>query len=171
MTSAGLLGKATSTSPLIPRLMTLDYLGHVYRYGVRKAMRDYIRPVSDAPADVAVILMVGTSMSAGKTTAGRVIIHELNDMGLASGWGCRHGGHGLSPRILLNGYSLFYRLGSDSIHPNCASSVVLACLTAQAARRYTLNHHSVMATLSEVGRTTELGRNQPGPGVRNRSGA
>jgi len=82
LTSAGLFGKATSTSLLIPRLMTLEYQGHVFRNGSRQAMRDFIAPVADTAFDAPVILMVGTSMSAGKTTAGRVIIHELSNMGL-----------------------------------------------------------------------------------------
>jgi hypothetical protein len=33
LTSAGLLGRATSTSPMLPDLMELDYLGHVMRQG------------------------------------------------------------------------------------------------------------------------------------------
>ncbi len=82
LTGAGLLGKATSTSLLIPRLMTLEYEGHVVRDGTTLAMRDFIDPVEDRKFDAPVILMVGTSMSAGKTTAGRVIIHELWNAGL-----------------------------------------------------------------------------------------
>ena len=82
LTSAGLFGKATSTSLIIPRLMTLDYEGHVFRDGNRQAMRDFIAPVGDRAFDAPVVLMVGTSMSAGKTTAGRVIVHELSNMGM-----------------------------------------------------------------------------------------
>lgn len=82
LTSAGLLGKATSTSLLIPRLMELDYAGHVIRGGAKQAMADFVAPARSVEFDVPVILMVGTSMSAGKTTAGRIIIHELTNMGL-----------------------------------------------------------------------------------------
>ncbi len=82
LTGAGLFGKATSTSLLIPRLMSLQYEGHVHRAGRRLAMRDFIVPVEEARFDIPVVLMVGTSMSAGKTTAGRVIIHELSNAGL-----------------------------------------------------------------------------------------
>lgn len=82
LTSAGLLGKATSTSLMIPRLMTVNYQGHVFRGDRRLAMRDFIEPVPETAFDAPVILLVGTSMSAGKTTAGRVIIHELSKMGL-----------------------------------------------------------------------------------------
>lgn len=82
LTGAGLFGKATSTSMLLPRLMSLRYEGHVCRDGKTLAMRDFIEPVEEAAFDTPVILMVGTSMSAGKTTAGRVIIHELRNAGL-----------------------------------------------------------------------------------------
>lgn len=82
LTSAGLFGRATSTSLLIPRLMSLRYVGHVLRGGTKLAMRDFIQPVEDRQFGVPVVLMVGTSMSAGKTTAGRVIIHELSNAGL-----------------------------------------------------------------------------------------
>ena len=82
LTSAGLFGKATSTSLVIPRLMSLEYAGHVVRDGVKLAMRDFIEPVTPTTFDAPVVLMVGTSMSAGKTTAGRVIVHELKNAGL-----------------------------------------------------------------------------------------
>ncbi|MDH3431803.1 MAG: NAD-dependent epimerase/dehydratase family protein [Gammaproteobacteria bacterium] len=82
LTSAGLLGKATSTSLLLPRFMSLEYEGHVLREGRKQTMRDFIEPVTATEFDSPVILMVGTSMSAGKTTAGRVIIRELQKAGL-----------------------------------------------------------------------------------------
>ena len=82
LTGAGLFGKATSTSLLIPRMMSLHYEGHVLRAGKKQAMRDFIEPVTETEFNTPVILMVGTSMSAGKTTAGRVIIHELHNAGL-----------------------------------------------------------------------------------------
>ncbi|NNF52334.1 MAG: hypothetical protein HKN59_07830 [Gammaproteobacteria bacterium] len=82
LTSAGLFGKATSTSLLLPPLMTMQYEGHVQRGGKTLAMRDFIAPVEDLALDTPVILMVGTSMSAGKTTAGKVVVHELSNAGL-----------------------------------------------------------------------------------------
>lgn len=82
LTAAGLFGKATSTSPLIPRLMSLQYEGHVHRDGRSLMMHDFIAPTEYEPFESPVIMMVGTSMSAGKTTAGRVIVHELSKAGL-----------------------------------------------------------------------------------------
>lgn len=81
LTGAGLLGKATSVSLMIPKLMELQYEGHANRGGAPSAMRDFIAPVDRRQFEAPVILMVGTSMSAGKTTAGRVVIHELKNMG------------------------------------------------------------------------------------------
>ena len=43
---------------------------------------NFVADAPDAKLDVPVILLVGTSMSAGKTTTGRMIIHELKKSGL-----------------------------------------------------------------------------------------
>jgi len=83
LTGAGLFGKATSRSPLLPRMMSMTYVGHVLRAGRKQTMNDFIVPVADQKLEAPVVLLVGTSMSAGKTTAGRVIIHELKKSGLS----------------------------------------------------------------------------------------
>jgi hypothetical protein len=82
LTGAGLFGRATSTSLLLPRLMSLQYMGHVVRDGQPLRMADFAPPAPSAELEAPVILVVGTSMSAGKTTTGRVIIHELRKRGL-----------------------------------------------------------------------------------------
>ena len=82
LTSAGVFGKATSTSALVPELMTMSYLGHAFRDDRHLRMHDFVPSVADKRLDVPVILLVGTSMSAGKTTTGRFIIHELRKSGL-----------------------------------------------------------------------------------------
>ncbi len=81
LTGAGLFGKATSVSPLLPPLMSLQYQGHLMR-GEKLTMRGFCPPVAPVPLDIPVILLIGTSMSSGKTTSGRVIVHELAQMGL-----------------------------------------------------------------------------------------
>lgn len=81
LTSAGLFGKATSVSPLLPPLMGLQYRGHLVREG-KLNMRDFCPPVAPLPLEMPVILLIGTSMSSGKTTSGRVIVHELAELGL-----------------------------------------------------------------------------------------
>lgn len=81
LTGAGLFGKATSVSPLLPPLMDLQYRGHLMR-GEKLTMKGFCPPVAEVPLGIPVILLIGTSMSAGKTTSGRVIVHELEQMGL-----------------------------------------------------------------------------------------
>ncbi len=82
LTSAGLFGRATSSTALLPKMMSLLYVGHVQREGHRLSMADFVRPAEKMHLRAPVILLVGTSMSAGKTTTGRLIIHELKKHGL-----------------------------------------------------------------------------------------
>ncbi|MDH3588222.1 MAG: NAD-dependent epimerase/dehydratase family protein [Gammaproteobacteria bacterium] len=82
LTGAGLLGMTTSASRLLPPFMTVDYVGHVMRNGRQLNMKDFVEQVEPAELQVPVILLVGTSMSAGKTSTGRLIIHELKRFGL-----------------------------------------------------------------------------------------
>ncbi|UCG73247.1 MAG: DUF1611 domain-containing protein [Chromatiales bacterium] len=82
LTTAGLLGRATSTSALLPGLMPLSYEGHVMRGTTHLRMADFVPEVAQQSLDVPVVLLVGTSMSAGKTTTGRLIIHELKKSNL-----------------------------------------------------------------------------------------
>lgn len=80
LTSAGLFGAVTSLSTLIAPLTRLAYVGHVTRNGCKISMNDF-RIQAEGKFEVPTILLVGTSMSAGKTTTGRLVIHELERMG------------------------------------------------------------------------------------------
>ncbi|MDH3762208.1 MAG: hypothetical protein OEU50_14595 [Gammaproteobacteria bacterium] len=82
LTSAGLFGKTTSLSPFLSSPMCLQYHGHVMRDGDKLTMRGSLPKIDIIPFDIPVILIVGTSMSAGKTMSGRVIVHLLSQMGL-----------------------------------------------------------------------------------------
>lgn len=73
LTGAGLLGKLTSKSVFMPNLMEIVYLGHTFRYGEKLTMNSYVRPEPYVPFTTPVILFVGTSMSAGKTTSARIV--------------------------------------------------------------------------------------------------
>jgi hypothetical protein len=81
LTPAGLLGKATSTSPMLPDFMQLDYCGHVTRNGRTLNMKDFVEAHQPRRFHMPVILLIGTSMSAGKTSSGQVIIRSLNYLG------------------------------------------------------------------------------------------
>ena len=82
LTAAGLLGRVTSLSPFLSAPMRLQYQGHAMRNGDKLTMRGSLAPIEIIGFDIPVILIVGTSMSAGKTTSGRVIVHLLSKMGL-----------------------------------------------------------------------------------------
>lgn len=81
LTSAGLFGKATSVSPLLPPFMQLTYKGHVVR-GRKVTMGLFCTHRDPVDLTIPVVLLIGTSMSSGKTTSGRVIVHELKRRGL-----------------------------------------------------------------------------------------
>ena len=82
MTSAGLFGRFTSLSRFLPDPMSLDYRGHITRRGNKVRMADFaMQTVADGFA-VPTILLVGTSMSAGKTKAGQLSCRVLSEAGL-----------------------------------------------------------------------------------------
>ncbi|NNC79795.1 MAG: hypothetical protein HKN94_06530 [Acidimicrobiales bacterium] len=82
MTAAGLIGRFTSRSALMPAANPARYLGHATLDGVPVSMTDFVAEPSGASFDIPIVLIIGTSMSAGKTLAGRVIVRELKKRGL-----------------------------------------------------------------------------------------
>lgn len=82
LTGAGLFGRATSISSLLPPFMQLGYRGHATRAGAPLNMADFVLPEPPAAPAVPIVLVIGTSMSAGKTTSARIIIRELRALGL-----------------------------------------------------------------------------------------
>lgn len=82
LTAAGLIGRITSRGALMPPAIPARYLGHATVDGKPVAMQDFAPAPSDAPFEIPVVLIIGTSMSSGKTLAGRVIIRLLKDRGL-----------------------------------------------------------------------------------------
>ena len=84
MTAAGLLGRVTSQSTFIHTPIELVYRGHAMRSDQKLQMQDFVpAPVSTQRAiECPLLLLIGTSMSSGKTTSARVIIRRLKKMGL-----------------------------------------------------------------------------------------
>jgi len=82
LTGAGLFGRCTSLAPFFMPPMSLRYLGHVQRNGRKLRMSDFAVQSAPVTLRAPVVLLVGTSMSAGKTTAGRLVVHELASRGL-----------------------------------------------------------------------------------------
>ncbi len=81
LTSAGFFGRMTSFSPLLPNPVRLRYVGHALRNGEKCVMRDYAIASDVLQFDVPTILLIGTSMSAGKTLTGRLACEVLSDAG------------------------------------------------------------------------------------------
>jgi hypothetical protein len=83
LTGAGLSGKATSRSALLPSLPSHLYKGYVLIGREKATMRGYAPDVSEREFELPVVLLVGTSMFAGKTTSAKVIVRLLKGEGLA----------------------------------------------------------------------------------------
>jgi len=81
LTSAGLMGRYTSLSKLLPDPLQLDYRGHLMRDGRKVVMADFAIRADSHAFSVPTILLLGTSMSAGKTTAGRRVCKVLDRAG------------------------------------------------------------------------------------------
>jgi hypothetical protein len=83
MTAAGLFGRITSKSHFIGDLARLQYRGHVTRAGTKMNMRNFVQKVSPTVEfNCPIVLIIGTSMSSGKTMSGRVIVRMLARQGL-----------------------------------------------------------------------------------------
>lgn len=81
LTGAGLMGKLTSKSIFVPKMMRVVYIGHVFREEGKLTMDSFVKPVPKVPFGTPVILFVGTSMSAGKTTSGRIVTNIFKQAG------------------------------------------------------------------------------------------
>lgn len=82
LTGAGLLGRATSWATTVIQPVQLQYHGHVVRGGHKVRMQDFMHAPSKSQLGCPIILLIGTSMSSGKTASARVIIRRLKRMGM-----------------------------------------------------------------------------------------
>jgi hypothetical protein len=86
LTRAGVFGRATSASPFAwPLLAPLEYKGHLHRSGTPLRMHDCVARVPLHELGAPVVLVIGTSMSAGKTTTVITTIRRLRRLGLTVG--------------------------------------------------------------------------------------
>ncbi len=81
LTGGGVISHLTSTSPFLPLPISLRYAGHVCIDGRPVNMRDYAPQLTPQPFTRPVVLIIGTSMSAGKTTVARLVIQQLKALG------------------------------------------------------------------------------------------
>ena len=82
LTAGGLLGKLTSKSVYIHDMMEIQYQGHVIRNGEKVVMDDFVKPVASKKYTTPIVMFVGTSMSAGKTTSARIVTNIFKVAGL-----------------------------------------------------------------------------------------
>jgi hypothetical protein len=83
LSAGGIVGRCRSLSTLVPEMARLGYRGHVSASGRNLRMSDCVTPQPGAPQfRTPLVLITGTSMSAGKTTAAKVLIRRLRRMGL-----------------------------------------------------------------------------------------
>jgi len=81
MTEGGCFGAVTSRSRFGKDLLPLRYRGHLLVRGGKLTMQDFVQATPDVPFEMPVVLLAGTSMSAGKTYSGRVAVRQLKDLG------------------------------------------------------------------------------------------
>ena len=82
LTRAGVLGKCTSVAPQsLLQVISLSYFGHVLDDGTKLTMSDCVRRLPPRKLEAPVVLVIGTSMSAGKTTSAKAMIRLLKRRG------------------------------------------------------------------------------------------
>tara|TARA_R110002012_G_scaffold19465_6_gene70278 strand:+ start:27799 stop:28827 length:1029 start_codon:yes stop_codon:yes gene_type:complete len=81
LTGAGLMGKLTSRSMFMPKMIQTIYKGHAVRDGKKVTMDDFVETIPKIPFNTPIILFVGTSMSAGKTTSARIVTNIFKQAG------------------------------------------------------------------------------------------
>jgi hypothetical protein len=82
LTQGGVFGRCTSTAAPPPPIARLRYLGHAARDGEPVTMRSCVATPPGPALRAPVILIIGTSMDAGKTVAAVAIVRALKTMGL-----------------------------------------------------------------------------------------
>ncbi len=81
LTPAGLFGKLTSVSSYLGSLPKLRYLGHACRGGTKLSMGQFVDKLPEQELKLPTVLFIGSSMSAGKTTAARIAVRLLSRAG------------------------------------------------------------------------------------------
>lgn len=81
LSGGGIVGRATSLATSHPPLLPLQYKGHAVRHGRKVVMGDFVPDGLERPYKCPTVLVVGTTMSGGKTTAAKAVIRVLKTMG------------------------------------------------------------------------------------------
>lgn len=81
LSAGGIMGRATSLATSHPPLLPLQYKGHALRDGRKIAMGDFVPDGLERAYKCPTVLVVGTTMSGGKTTAAKAVIRVLKAAG------------------------------------------------------------------------------------------
>lgn len=104
LVGSGLFRKEKDHSSHFPPHPSYMYQGHVIRNGTKVCMQDFVpnqlQVATTTPYNCPTILILGTSMTVGKTCAARVIIHLLKELGVANVVGTKLTGVGFYSDIL-----------------------------------------------------------------------
>lgn len=82
LSGGGMLGRMTSISPMLGAPISVRYLGHVREGGSPRNMSQYAVGGTSARFSLPVVLVAGSSMSAGKTSTAALAIRRLERMGV-----------------------------------------------------------------------------------------
>jgi hypothetical protein len=82
LSMAGVTGRCTSKSAFSKLIAPMTYLGHVTRDGTPVSMGQFVPDEPPGRLSIPVVLIVGTSMDAGKTLAGTRLVRRLRARGL-----------------------------------------------------------------------------------------
>ena len=81
ITGGGGMGRVTSASRFSGPMVPVRYRGHLVEGGRKLRMPDFVPEAPNVEFTLPVVLVAGTSMSAGKTVAGRVAVRQLKTLG------------------------------------------------------------------------------------------
>jgi Domain of unknown function (DUF1611_C) P-loop domain len=82
LTAAGVLGRCISRAASSPPMIEVRYMGHAIGNGKACTMSGSVGQVPERKLEAPVVLIIGTSMDAGKTVTATAIVRELTGMGM-----------------------------------------------------------------------------------------
>ena len=85
LTAAGVFGRCSSIAKGLGELIELRYAGHIRHSGSTCNIADFAVEAPARPLETPVVLLIGTSMEAGKTVSGKTIVRRLNARGARVG--------------------------------------------------------------------------------------
>lgn len=80
LTAACVFGRCTSVAVSSPPMPTVRYLGHAMREGEACTMQRSVEPMPERALEAPIILIIGTSMDAGKTVTACAIVRVLKEL-------------------------------------------------------------------------------------------